>query len=181
MDKNAIKLWAKGMACIFAVASLSLCLLGCGFAFLKGGPEFRTVQFEFRGKHYPIVIPGYMPDFTQFQEKPQIDLYYSSMVATLTYFVPDSPRDAQGHPDQYTFLASNVSLDRPDMLGVMSFIGENYRRWIYEEGKPREVTEEFMRVWLRNWVWSTYQNMLKDWLKRRATEAAEGTDRGSGI
>ena len=159
MRKQSSKILVLGVVCLAFLFMLSS-LFGCNFTFLKGEPEFKTIQLQYDGKYYPFKIPGFMPDFTQFPDSPQVDYYSVGMLASLTYFVPDSPINAQGLPDQYFFLVSNIPANVPTVLGIGILIGDNYRYWLYKEGLPIEATKEATESWIDAWIQMKLQEAM---------------------
>ena len=147
MRKHSRKMLALGVVCLTFLFILSS-LFGCKLATIgQSEPEYKIVQLYYDGEYYPFKIPGSMPDFTQFVEYPQLDYYAAGMLATLTYFIPDSPTD-----DQYFFLVSNIPSDLPVVLGLGSYIGDEYRYWFYEYNLPVEVTKKEAELRIEAWI-----------------------------
>jgi len=152
MKRHSSKILALGVVCLAFLFMLSS-IFGCKLATIgQSEPEFKTIKLQYNGEYYPFKIPGFMPDFTQFTDNPQVNFYSYGILATLTYNIPDSPLDAQGLPDQYYFLVSNIPSDMPVVLGLGSFIGNESRHWIYEKDIPVEVTAEEAVAWIETWV-----------------------------
>ena len=80
-----------------------------------------------------------MPDFTQFEYQQITPV--TPLLAMINYYAPDDKISESGVENHYRFIVSMVIGDCPGVLILLTFIDDQIRFWLYNEGgEPFEVT-----------------------------------------
>ena len=154
MKRHSSKILALGVVCLAFLFILSS-LFGCKLATVgQSEPEFRTIQFQYDGNvFYPIKVPGFMPDFTQFER--ELHFAANGFLILVNYYISDSNDE-----DHYRFICSGLEEDVPGVIGLMLWVGDKSRQWIYDENdEPYEVVLNDFIVWLEAWVAGKHEGM----------------------
>ena len=169
MKKHSRIILSLGVVCLTFLFILSS-LFGCKLATIgQSEPEFKTVRFDYGdGTLYPIKIPGFMPDFTQFNDS-DIQVVAGGLLIIINYYIPNRPPNAEGYKDHYRFIASGLEEDIPGILMLMYFDKLNIKQWIYDENEnPHEVSTDDGALWLQVWldeahkkIWGSFEKEEK--------------------
>jgi len=164
------KILVLGVTCLILLFVMSS-LFGCKtIPVKKSEPEFKTVMLRIYEEEYPIKIPGFMPDFTEFIENSVKRL---RLIDLINWYVPDGNIDSEGLKDHYRLIFDADIEVIPGTLALITFMGPETKIWLYDaNGLPYMVSLNEGFSWLQAWENEKQKEMFTDFKEERNKDKA---------